>query len=249
MTPRSPLPSALLLVAACGTDDGRVPADGALSDVPPPNPPTIHVMQPNGGETLYPADPYAISWERTDNPAFAATYEVELLDEAGAVITTIATGVTTPYTVWSPSGVPAPTAHKIRVTVTNAGGSTTDESDATFTLAPPRTGTSLARDVQPIFSASCLTQFCHTTTTQTAKLVLAPGVSYENLVAVKSIENPCTSYDRVKPGMPDASYLMFKLAGSGPCFFGVRMPKSAPALAPSAIATIRAWITEGALDN
>jgi hypothetical protein len=63
---------------------------------------------------------------------------------------------------------------------------------------------------------------------------------------VKSIQ--CTELDLVKPGAPDQSYLVFKLQGSGSCFQGSRMPKSAP-LSTAEIQLVRDWIANGAPNN
>jgi hypothetical protein len=47
---------------------------------------------------------------------------------------------------------------------------------------------------------------------------------------------------------PDGSYLVWKLAGSGSCFAGSRMPIGVP-LPAADITTIRSWILAGALNN
>ena len=71
--------------------------------------------------------------------------------------------------------------------------------------------------------------------------------AYAGLVNVFSAE--CTTLKRVAPGAPDMSYLIWKLDGFGPCFFGSRMPLVGLPLSASQVATIRAWIVQGAPNN
>jgi len=76
-----------------------------------------------------------------------------------------------------------------------------------------------------------------------------PGFAHGSLVEVGSQSSACNAYKRVRPGLPDQSYLLWKLAGSGPCLAGVRMPKGAAALPAAEISLIRDWITAGAKNN
>ena len=78
--------------------------------------------------------------------------------------------------------------------------------------------------------------------------------SYENLVNVSAIEQPLfpdAILNRVTPGDPAMSYLVWKVEGQGPngeLIQGDRMPPptEAPALPAETIALIKQWIADGA---
>jgi hypothetical protein len=56
----------------------------------------------------------------------------------------------------------------------------------------------------------------------------------------------------IKAGDPDSSYVLWKLAGTGPLgepITGQRMPQSGGTLTPGEQNLIRTWIDDGALDN
>jgi len=103
---------------------------------------------------------------------------------------------------------------------------------------------SFAGDVQPIFTASCAKQGCHTNQRPSAGLSLASGTSYQALVGVMS---SCAGRVQVRPGNPAESYLMDKLLGTNMCS-GSQMPK-AGGLASGQLDTVRRWICQGALNN
>ncbi len=75
------------------------------------------------------------------------------------------------------------------------------------------------------------------------------GRSFSSVVNVPSVEVP--SLRRVKPSLPDSSYLVHKIQGSQASVGGSgdRMPLIGGALTEDEIAVIRAWIAAGALDN
>lgn len=235
----------LLALSACG-DNLRPIVDPDAA--PPVGAFTVTVVAPNGGEAHEAAEPVEIRWTAAHPEGGALTYEIALVGESATTV--LASDVTASTLTWTPVGVRAPTAFRIRVT---ARASETEEvadtSDAPFTISPPATGTSLARDVQPIFTAHCAVQFCHGEGSQVALLHLAEGAAWASLVDVASATTACSAYKRVRPGEPDTSYLLWKLAGTGPCFTGVRMPKGDAALPANDIALIRAWIAEGARNN
>ncbi len=236
MVPRSTLALGLLGLMACG--DPPLPGpDGGL---------VVTVLAPNGGEALIAAEPAELRWA----VGVAGLACDVALEADGGATTTIATGVTATTLAWSPPGVAATAGFRIRVTCHGDGGATAlDASDASFTISPPATGVSLARDVQPIFTARCTTQFCHGAASQVALLNLAAGAAHGALVDVASQATACATQKRVRPGLPDQSYLMWKLAGAGPCLAGVRMPKGAAPLAAAEVNLIRGWIAEGARAN
>ncbi len=114
---------------------------------------------------------------------------------------------------------------------------------ARFTVVPGPT----LDDIQAaVFSPSCATVNCHTgptSTTLPSGLDLSSAdASFANLVGVSSLQQ--IAILRVVAGDPDNSYLIQKLEGTAAS--GSRMPLGAGPLAPSVIADIRQWITEGA---
>jgi len=102
-----------------------------------------------------------------------------------------------------------------------------------------------AAHVAPFFTASCS---CHTAGAVSGGLSLSPGVAHANLVNKPSTQSPLV---RVKPGMPDMSYLVHKLKnthlappanGSGAC-----MPYNSWSSVPaSSVTVIEKWILQGA---
>lgn len=120
-------------------------------------------------------------------------------------------------------------------------GETTTTSTSTTTLPV----VSFSRQVQPILTSTCAIPLCHEGPHAEQGMDLRPDHAYRALVGVDSVQCPGK---RVEPGQPDASYLVSKLDGSGPCFLGALMP-SGGALSPSQIDTIRTWISQGARDN
>lgn len=227
--------SSLAAVACAGDDGGGSDAGGPVT-----------VLAPNGGEALTAGEPFELQWS-VAAPA-SAPFDVELVDGAG-VVTAIARDVQETTLAWAPPGVAASASFRVRVTAKGGGASVDDSSDADFTISPPTTGTSLARDVQPIFDRSCNVSLCHGASSQVALLNLAPGAAHAALVNVASVAQACSAHLRVRPGLPDQSYLVWKLAGAGACVAGVRMPKNASPLPAAEIAVIRAWIAEGAKHN
>lgn len=90
---------------------------------------------------------------------------------------------------------------------------------------------------------------CHTDQGRTpaARLLLTPGAAYSSLVNAGSVNRPGEVL--VKPGDPDGSYLIQKLAGSAG-IAGVRMPLGSPAyLTEGQILIIRSWIAKGARND
>lgn len=231
----------MLILVACGSDPTTAPdPDGPSSSL------TVALLEPNGGEMLEAAVETVVRWSPLD-----ATVELVLVDGAG-MTTPIASGLagTDGSFAWTPVGVPAPTEYKVRISITDAtGGVAVDESDAALTISPPATGVSLAADLGPLFDAKCNTQFCHNSATQASALDLTLGKAHRQLVGVKSKHTACASFDRVVPGSPTTSFLIFKLQGNGACFAGVRMPKGKPALQAAELQLVRDWISDGAKNN
>jgi len=84
---------------------------------------------------------------------------------------------------------------------------------------------------------------CHSGANAPHGLMLDAAHSYNDLVGVPSVEVP--TFDRVKAGDPDNSYIILKLENS-PLITGAQMPLMETPLTPAVIAVIRQWITNGA---
>jgi hypothetical protein len=120
---------------------------------------------------------------------------------------------------------------------------------------PPPPTLSYAANIQPIYDKSCATSSaCHIGPTSGGGMELQQGVSYGATVNQPSTQQPRLL--RVKPGDPDASYLLRKVEGT-PGISGLQMPQGCPgppqggAVCPSMdeITAIRTWIMECAPNN
>lgn len=141
--------------------------------------PSIRLLRPNGGDTLFGA--VEIAWTASDpDPGDTWTVDLELYRLSGdalQLVETIASGLAQAAQshTWTPD-VPAQGAggeaiyYLVRARVTDAFGNTrADDSDAPFTLAPPATVTQYGwEDVRPIFATYCLE--CHGQPAKTAAL-------------------------------------------------------------------------------
>ena len=133
--------------------------------------PTVRLLEPNGGETIL--GETTIAWTATDpDPGDTLTADLDLVRVAADGSATVAASLATDLTgvatfVWDPTGLPTadaagPIAYRIRVTVADAGAQNvrSDESDATFSIAPPTVPTTLTwDDVRPTFVTFCVE--CH----------------------------------------------------------------------------------------
>jgi hypothetical protein len=138
-------------------------------------------------------------------------------------------------------------------------------ADLGVPAATPGATASFRQDVQPIFTASCATAFCHGSPLG-APMSLLSADSYASLVGAASCE--AAALKRVAPGDSAGSYLVVKLEGTqsailaaGGCQAcsisggsvancGSRMPLTGPPYLPDAeIRLIRDWIDQGAENN
>jgi len=94
-----------------------------------------------------------------------------------------------------------------------------------------------------VFTPDCATAGCHDAGAA-ASLDLRAGMSYAMLVDIPSTQD--ANILRVRPGNPDASYLIQKLEGTAAS--GQQMPPGAP-LPQADIDVIRQWIVDGAVDD
>jgi hypothetical protein len=109
----------------------------------------------------------------------------------------------------------------------------------------------LASIQEKIFTPTCAYAGCHTASHPLGVDLTSEGTSHSTLVDVLS--SLCGN-DRVEPGVPDASCLVWKLEGPDAGWFynGYQMPRgdnpvSPNPLSPEQIAAIRGWIQDGAL--
>ena len=105
---------------------------------------------------------------------------------------------------------------------------------------------SFKRDIAPLLEERCAG--CHLTGEESGKLALNMDAAFKTLVGQPSIESPLL---RVKPGDPEASYLVKKLEGTQLLAGGkgARMPLGGPPIDPAFLSAVRQWIASGASDN
>ena len=210
--------------------------------------PAVTVTAPNGGESYANDKPIAVSWTGSDPDDAMLTYDVAAVGATRIAIQSLTAPVGPAGIMWTPPKVTAATPFRIEVTArdkVDRPAKVTDLSDAEFVVAPPQTTVSFSQQIQPILTSRCTS--CHGSSSPDAGLRLSAGASYGALVGVAS--GQCASFKRVTPGQPDASYLVFKLDGAGPCYTGSRMPRGAAALSAAQRALIRDWIAAGAPNN
>lgn len=106
-----------------------------------------------------------------------------------------------------------------------------------------------ANTVQPIFTASCATGFCHVGDNPSAGMNLSAGVAYASIVNVPA--NELVTMSRIRPGQPDSSYLVHKIQGTHLSVGGIRarMPVGGPYLSDQEVARIRDWVSQGAAND
>ena len=92
-----------------------------------------------------------------------------------------------------------------------------------------------------VFTPIC--SVCHAGGAAPEGMRLDATNSYAMIVGVPSTEEP--SILRIKPGDPDNSYLIQKIEGRAAV--GAQMPFGGPPLPAATIATMRQWVTDGAL--
>lgn len=98
-----------------------------------------------------------------------------------------------------------------------------------------------------IFTPSCAKAGCHASSSASGGLVLAAGQAYADVVGQPAQEEPQLDY--VRPGNPEASYLLKKVRGD-PDITGGHMPLDGPPfLSSQQIAGLAAWIQAGAPRN
>jgi hypothetical protein len=130
----------------------------------------------------------------------------------------------------------------------------------------PAAGVSFVNDVYPIVAASCAVAGCHVTAdvmthwtdyTSAEKTYMrwVNGPGFDFCTDESRMTGGYTARTIVVPGDPDGSYLVLKIAppNDSPCQDPTHHRRMPPdpmaALSAESIATIVAWIREGALQN
>lgn len=239
--------AALCALAGCGNDIGH--SSNVEPDASgPPGSPLVTVSAPRANDAYYPSDTVQIVFTVTDDDAATVTCAVDAIAETTVPIArdlTVSTGGSG-TAAWSLAQV-APGTYRARVACSDANALEGLGLSGTFTVTPPPQQVSYATQIQPLWNASCTSTACHDAQAPAGMLDLTSARSYAALYDVAS--GDCATTKLVKPGAPDQSYLVHKLVGSGPCFIGTRMPKSAPAFSAAQIQLIRDWIVNGAPNN
>ncbi|MFX1254099.1 MAG: Ig-like domain-containing protein, partial [Promethearchaeota archaeon] len=117
------------VVASDGTLTGEDESD-AVFTIDNPNPPTVTVTYPDGGETL--SGTVTITWTASDPDGDTLTFTVYYWDGSNWV--ELASGLTTTSYGWDTTTVPDGSAYKIRVVASDGTLTAEDESDDFFTI-------------------------------------------------------------------------------------------------------------------
>jgi len=157
-----------------------------------------------------------------------------------------------PYTVsWDTTTVPDGSV-SLKATATDADGNVGSSAVSTVTVANTAPATVTLTQLQTqIFTPIC--SVCHTGigTTLPGVQNLTAGHTFASIVGVPSIEMPTLM--RIKPNDPTNSYLIQKIEGAAG-ISGARMPFGCPAagnpcLDQATIDMVKAWVSQGALNN
>lgn len=165
------------------------------------------------------------------------------------------TDVTWSITPGTHASLSATTSEKVTVTTNATAGSETVRATvgALFgerIVAVAATGISFAANVQSVFTVSCVG--CHSGAGAPQGMSLASGVAYGATVNVAAGEVPALK--RIRPYLPDSSYLVHKIQGTQATVggSGARMPfgcSGGNCLSNATIDVIRNWILQGANNN
>jgi hypothetical protein len=235
---------AWIALASCGNDHRPDP----IVDAPPEGTPIVAITSPRRNESYYVSQSIAVSWSVDDDGP--VTCDVKATDGGASIeIATSVAVAASGSTSWSLAGVAPSESYTIEVRCTDTGvppliGAATSGA---FAIAEAPQQVSFAAQVVPLL-ASCTSNQCHDATNPAQSLELTAGRAYAELVGPASTQ--CSSLQLVNPGQPNDSYLVAKLAGTGPCFQGTRMPKPPETVFTQAqLQTVRDWIANGAPNN
>ena len=215
---------------------GRIDLGATAPDVVAP---TATITQPAANATV--SGTVTVTASASDNVGVASVHFF-----AGA--TAIGTASAAPYSIsWDTTQV-ADGNVAITAQAQDAAGNIGTSAAVTVTVsnhAAPAAVT-LSQLQTQIFTPIC--SVCHTGggASLPASMNLTAGNTFASLVNVASVEQPALK--RVAPNDPDNSYIVHKLEGS-PGISGQRMPAGGPFLDQPTIDQVRAWISQGALNN
>lgn len=116
------------------------------------------------------------------------------------------------------------------------------------TPAPAPTGSTFERLQTQVFNVSCSSDSCHSSVGRAGDLILQPGYAWDSLVNHPA-SNPVVAaqgWMRVKPGDPNTSFLVAKVADNLAAGEGLSMPYGVAPLDASTVDVVRAWIEAGA---
>jgi len=155
-----------------------------------------------------------------------------------------------PYTIsWDTTTVPDGSV-SVKATATDADGNVGSSAVSTVMVANTAAATVTLTQLQTqIFTPIC--SVCHTGVGTTLPGVqnLTAGHTFASVVGVASLEVP--SLLRIKPNDPANSYLIQKIEGTAAS--GARMPAGCPTTQPcldqATIDQVKAWVSQGALNN
>jgi uncharacterized protein (TIGR03118 family) len=165
--------------------------------------------------------------------------------------TSLGVAAAAPYTVsWNTTTVPDGSV-SLKATATDADGNVGSSAVSMVTVANTAPATVTLTQLQTqIFTPIC--SVCHTGigTTLPGVQNLTPGHTFANIVGVASMEQPGVL--RIKPNDPTNSYLIQKIEGAAG-ITGARMPFGCPTTQPcldqATIDQVKAWVSQGALNN
>ncbi|MFQ5705012.1 MAG: hypothetical protein ACE5HT_13455 [Gemmatimonadales bacterium] len=102
--------------------------------------------------------------------------------------------------------------------------------------------------VQPIFTARCALSECHAGSAPVQDMSLEPGKAFADIV---NVESNVATLKRIRPFLPDSSYLVHKIQGTQTTVggSGARMPLRNCCLSQDEIDVIRTWVKAGAPNN
>ena len=229
-----------IALAACGNDTGIAAIDAAGVGGPPGSP-RVTVHGPRATESFYPSQTATIAWTATDEDAM---FPCDVSVFGGASIATAVpttSGVMTSSS-WSINSA-TPGTYQIQVTCKDSGGLVGSGLSGTFGVSAPPQMVAYST-IQALWNRSCNSSQCHDAVMPQEGLDLTSSASYAELVDKASAQCPSTKL--VEPGMPERSYLVAKLQGSGACFMGSRMPKPPAMMTAAEIQQVRDWIFNGA---
>jgi hypothetical protein len=176
---------------------------------------------------------------------------------AAAVLALATACTSTPPPTAATAGVQATAAAGTGGTTANSAGMSAAGARGTVPVAGSSAGTSSATftAVVAIFldvKNNC--RLCHMMQTIGGGLVFDPmdkQATFQALVGTTSkgtLGSQCGGKTYVVPGQPDASLLYDKISKTTP-ICGMRMPATGTVLTDPEIATVRAWIAAGAMNN